>query len=85
MNAKTLDAVVAMIECEEAVSETVEVIVIEMIEDQDKIEDLMAVIAIEEDTWIEDLAPMIDIMIEDHNRIIKMVVIDQDPDLEMVA
>jgi len=84
MNAKTLDAVVAVIECEEAALETVEVIVIEMTEDQDKIEDLMAVTAIEEDIWIVDLVPMIDIMIEDHNRIIKMVVIDQDPDQEMV-
>ena len=59
MNAKTLED--EMEEWEEVALE-IEVIAIEMIEDLDKIEDLMAVIAIEEETLTEDPDHMIGII-----------------------
>ena len=78
-----------MEECEEADLETMVVIVtivIEMIEDQDKIEDLMVVvIAIEEDTIMTDDQDLTIGMKEDHLCIIKMMETDLDLVQEMVV
>lgn len=73
-----------MEECEEVDLETMVVIVIEMTEDQDKIEDLMVVvIAIEEDTMTED-QDLMNVMKEDHLCIIKMMETDLDLVQEML-
>lgn len=69
MNARILEEEMAEWE-EVAALEIVEVIVIEMIEDQDKIEDSMAVIAIEEETLTEDPDQMIGIDIMTDSKIV---------------